>query len=178
MVGQSSVSHALLDPRAQGPVSDEHEARPRSEAEQLAEDVKKEPVVLLLAEASYVPHYRAVPQTERTPNLDAGLTIETVGTHVDSVREHLETATAEHELTSSVRACQARVRVGSNIAAYDPVAQAAQPRVGVGGRVGVDGEGTYPVAMSHRIEEAREDGVVQVRHGILPRMLIQHLAQG
>ena len=44
--------------------------------------------------------------------------------------------------------------------------------------MGVDGEGTYPVAMSHRIEEAREDGVVQVRHGILPRMLIQHLAQG
>ena len=44
--------------------------------------------------------------------------------------------------------------------------------------MGVDGEGPHPVAMSHRVEEARQDGVVQVRHGVLPRMLLQHLPQG
>ena len=43
--------------------------------------------------------------------------------------------------------------------------------------MGVDGEGTYPAAMSHRIEEAREDGVMEVHYGVLPRMLLQQLPQ-
>ena len=125
-----------------------------------------------------MPHHRAVPQTERTPRLDADLTIETVGTHVDRVREHLETATAEHELTGSVRACQAYIRVGTNIAAHEPVAHALETGIGVGGRVGMDDEGANPAAMRHRVEKARQDGVMEVRHGILSRVLAQQLRQG